>query len=453
VPSNNVLPVVVRVMRDRIRILQVAGAPSWDVKFLRRFLKGDPSVQLVSFFILRTTSDLVTPYRDDELSLIQFPYRRLFDEDLWSFDVVIFQNFDHRDYFHSESSILLANIAQYVRDGGAFVMVGGDRSFSMGAYGGTPLEDVLPVSLSPLPSEPLMTPFQPVLTPSGARHPVTRLLSSSEENKEWWSRLGSMEGINRVQGLQPGATLLLAHPDAVTPQGDPQPVLAVREAGAGRTLSLMTDSSWRWSMAEVAQGRGNQAYLRFWKGALRWLMRDDSTARVSIESSKENYALGEEVRMVVRARGADFSRLDGVSVDVEMTHRDGHQALHSTTLADGEAVFVVPATTQGAHRVTASVRNGTQQVGSAETVFAVTSRDPELEDVAPDTEFLSWLASRHEGSLNLSGVYGDVAVDPDAGRTVHKREETSLGRIPALMGWVMVFSGLGWWTRRRSGLR
>ena len=42
VPSNNRYPVVIRVVRDRIRVLQVAGAPSWDVKMLRRFLKGDP---------------------------------------------------------------------------------------------------------------------------------------------------------------------------------------------------------------------------------------------------------------------------------------------------------------------------------------------------------------------------------------------------------------------------
>ena len=54
VPSNNRSPVVIRVVRDRIRVLQVAGAPSWDVKMLRRFLKGDPLVDLVSFFILRT---------------------------------------------------------------------------------------------------------------------------------------------------------------------------------------------------------------------------------------------------------------------------------------------------------------------------------------------------------------------------------------------------------------
>ena len=125
VPANNAMPVVVKVVRDRIRVLQVAGAPSWDVKFLRRFLKEDPSVQLVSFFILRTQRDLVSQYVDRELSLIQFPYRRLFEEDLSTFDVVVFQNFDYRPYFGYGGEELLQNVTDYVHGGGALRDGGG----------------------------------------------------------------------------------------------------------------------------------------------------------------------------------------------------------------------------------------------------------------------------------------------------------------------------------------
>lgn len=57
VPGNNAMPVAVRVVRDRIRVLQVCGSPSFDQKFLRLFLKQDPAVDLVSFFLLRTNAD------------------------------------------------------------------------------------------------------------------------------------------------------------------------------------------------------------------------------------------------------------------------------------------------------------------------------------------------------------------------------------------------------------
>ncbi len=44
----------------------------YDERFLRSFLKRDPATDLISFFILRNTSDL-TMAGPDELALIPFP--------------------------------------------------------------------------------------------------------------------------------------------------------------------------------------------------------------------------------------------------------------------------------------------------------------------------------------------------------------------------------------------
>ncbi|MEZ4240711.1 MAG: hypothetical protein R3F59_32070 [Myxococcota bacterium] len=233
VPANNTMPVVVKVVRDRIRVLQVAGAPSWDVKFLRRFLKDDPSVQLVSFFILRTQRDLASQYSDRELSLIQFPYERLFAEDLWTFDVVIFQNFDYAPYFQFNSNQLLSNLAKYVEEGGSLVMMGGDRSFGLGQYGGTPLADVLPVEIGRQEETPDTAPFLPQLTEDGARHPITRVVADAAENAAWWARLHDLDGTNVVLKARPDAAVLLAHPTRKDSTGAPLPVLSVRRSARG----------------------------------------------------------------------------------------------------------------------------------------------------------------------------------------------------------------------------
>ena len=454
VPSNNVMPVVVRVVRDRIRVLQVAGSPSWDVKFMRRFLKGDPSVQLVSFFILRTRADTSVAYDDRELSLIQFPYERLFDEDLWTFDVVIFQNFDYQPYFQYQSQRLLDNLRTYVQEGGSLVMVGGDRSFSLGAYGESPLAGILPVELARQGREPDLGAFQPQLTAQGARHPVTRLTADPMENEAWWRRLVPLDGTNLPVGLADGATALLSHPTRTTPDGEPLPVLSVREVGKGRTMALTVDSSWRWSLAEAAEGRGNQAYLRFWKNALRWLMQDSTTARVRVDTARENYAVGEEVRVVVRARDAGFAALPDADVTLTVDNEGREQTFTARTGPDGEVVLPVDVVRSGTHRLSAQVRVGEAAVGEAASVFAVTTRDPELDEVSPDEAFLEWLttsvpAGRHHGP----GVLGPILTDPDAGRIVRDRQETPLWRAPGLALWVAWFAGLAWWVRRRSGLR
>src|SRR5207253_11368170 len=135
-----------KVIRDRVRVLLVVGRPSWDVRFLRQLLKRDPNVDLISFFILRTPG--VHPRSSqDELSLIPFRTQEIFQEQLKTFDLIIFQNFNHRPYRMSQ---YLDGIAEYVRDGGAFAMIGGDQSFSAGDYSGTPIEEILPMTLLPV---------------------------------------------------------------------------------------------------------------------------------------------------------------------------------------------------------------------------------------------------------------------------------------------------------------
>ncbi len=453
VPTNNSMPVVVRVVRDKIRILQVAGAPSWDVKFLRRFLKGDPSVDLVSFFILRTARDMDARYAEEELSLIAFPYFDLFSTDLWTFDAVIFQNFDYEPYFGQRGAMLLENLRDYVVDkGGALVMVGGDRSFGLGGYSGTPLAEVLPVELDPA-ERPNLAPFQPRLTEAGQRHPITRLTTDPRENGAWWARLHPMDGTNVVRRPHPDAAVLLEHPSLEDADGSPLPILAVREAGKGRTMALTVDSSWRWSMSEAAQGRGNQAYLRFWKNSLRWLMRDPTTSRVTVDTARENYGIGEDVRLVVRVRDPSFAPLEGAVVKARIEGAGDRIERSGVTSAAGDVVLVVPAERRGTYDVHIRATAGTEDIGEAQTVYAVTARDPELDEVVPDSTFLAALAARTDGLYHGPGSFGPVRIDAHAGRDVLERREIALWRSPWWAALVAFCAGLAWWIRRRAGLR
>lgn len=466
VPANNAQPNVVRVVRDRLRVLQVAGAPTWDVKFLRRFLKGDPSVDLVSFFILRTDEDVnLNVWDKDELSLIPFPQDRLFGAELDSFDLVVFQDFDHQPYFQRQADELLENLRRYVVERGrGFAMIGGPRSFDLGGYGRGALVDVLPVRLG-LPRRPTRpddptcgglcdaTPFRPALTDEGRRHPITRLVEDAAENGAWWERLHEADGLNLSLGAAPDAAVLLRHPTQVGEDGQALPVLAVREVGKGRVLSMTIDSSWRWSFSEAAAGRGNQAYLRFWKNAFRWLAGDPGTTRVSVDAGRENYALGEDVRLVVQARDPGFAPLPNAEVEVTVLGPGGVQRSTGVTGPAGDLAVVVPAVDRGTWRVHATVRDGEALVGEAETVYAVTSRDPELDDVIPDPAFTKWLAERTRGAWRAPGDLAPLVRDPEAGRVVHDRHEVILGRSPLLA--LLGLAGLGgaWIIRRRAGLR
>ncbi len=454
VPGNNAMPVAVRVVRDRLRVLQVCGSPSFDEKFLRLFLKQDPSVDLVSFFILRTNDDTVTEYRDTELSLISFPYMTLFQEELNSFDLVIFQNFDYAEFFRNDGTRLLGNIEQFVRSGKGFVMMGGDRSFDLGEYEGTPIANILPVELG-LPAEDSvdLAPFVPELSEPGRVHPVTRLLGGSIDNEALWGRMPPLDGMNLSVGLAPGSAQLLGHPTLKTADGEPMPVLAVREVGEGRTMALMGDSSWRWVMTEASRGNGNQAYLRFWKNSIRWLVKDRDGQRVRVDTAKENVVIGETVRVVASVRDVGFEPQPDVPVRGSVIGQGRVLQLEGRTDAFGEAVFEVPATMRGAWTVTLEAGEPGQLIGTDETSYAVTDRDPELDDIRPDEDFLAALALATGGLHYRPGDYGAPLWDEDAARRVEELIETPLWSAPVIPLLAGVLLSLSWWLRRRRGLR
>lgn len=452
VPGNNTFPVVVRVVRDRTRVLQVSGSPSYDQKFLRLFLKEDPSVDLVSFFILRTQADMGAGWSGFELSLIEFPYERLFSEDLGSFDLVVLQNFDYAPYFSFNAEELLGNLARYVEDGGALVMTGGDRSFDLGDYQGTPLERVLPVRLGVAGPKADEVPFRPALTPAGLNHPITRLAAEPEASQSTWERLQPMDGLNMTVGAAPGAGVLLEHPGLQGADGRPAPVLAVAEVGRGRTMALTVDASWRWSFSEAGQGRGNQAYLRFWKNSLRWLVADPDDRRIVVTPARDNVLLGDEVRVVVLARDAGHLPVAAAEVGGTLIAPDGAETPFSaTTDPNGEAIFTFRPEATGAHRVRASLVSDPGQAGAS--VFAVSDRDPELSEVTPDPAFLQNLAALYGERGRYVGP-GDTTgplVDDTASREVRDRREVELASAPLVAVLFGLLAGGAWLVRRRDG--
>ncbi|MCX5731907.1 MAG: glutamine amidotransferase, partial [Deltaproteobacteria bacterium] len=321
VAENNSRSFVLRVIRDRVRVLLVAGRPSWDERFLRDLLKQDPNVDLVSFFILRTAGD--NPGPQDQLSLIPFPVAEIFGEQLRTFDAVIFLDFAFQPYRSLDIERFLPNLREYVRGGGAFAMVGGDQSFAQGHYAGTPVADILAVN----PAEGMgetAEPFRPRLTSEGRRHPVTSLVPGEGANEAAWSALPQLPGLNFAAPLDAadGARVLLEAPSLLV-GGRPAPVVAVREVGAGRSLAMMSDASWYWGFVAAGDGQGGRAHQRFWNGALRWLVRDPSLTPLQIQPDRPAVEPGEPVGFSVAVRGPDYGPAPGATVVGELFADDG----------------------------------------------------------------------------------------------------------------------------------
>jgi hypothetical protein len=258
--QNNRAVHVVNGVRDRLSVLLVSGSPHAGERVWRDLLKSDPSVDLVHFTILRSPDKYFdTPI--EELSLIQFPHRELFDVKLSEFDLVVFDRYQHDDQVLPLA--YMDNIARYVENGGALLLSSGpELADPEKSVYRTPLASVLPVQPT---GEVLALPFRPNVTGQGLAHPVTQGLEKANDEPgtqgarpaEWgrWFRLISSE---RIGGMS-----LMDGPNA-------RPLLVLDRVGQGRVAQLLSDQIWLWARGYEGGGPNVELLRRL----AHWLMKE-----------------------------------------------------------------------------------------------------------------------------------------------------------------------------------
>lgn len=455
---NNRRQFVIRIIRDKIRVLQVVGRPSWDERFLRKLLKKNPNVNLISFFILRTGASIDMAARD-ELSLIPFPTQELFEEQLGSFDLIIFQNFTYRGY---QMRRYLPFIRDYVRDGGGFAMLGGDLSYTSGGYLGTPIAEFLPFVL-PSDRTDLISEdrYKATLTEAGRRHPITALSLVPEENDAIWQTLPELVGNNKVVGVRDDTVVLATHPNRAM-GGQPFPVVAARKFGEGRVLGVTTDSTWNWAFKAAADGGDNRHYYKFWGNAIRWLIKDPALKPVRIEADRDRYPLGAEVTLMTRVVGSDWApAVDTpltITIEREWLDVGGQrqtevvQRIEGRTSDAGEHVLRLTPEKDGAWSARVRVDRGEEVIEDLD-VFVVAPDPIELRQVAARADTLKTLAAVGKGEArSLSdGLSGLARVDPKIVK-VNRRKDVPLWSSGWLLLIAILFPSIEWLLRRRWGL-
>jgi len=455
ISENNQVSFLVKVVRDKIRIMHVCGRPSWDERFLRRILKNDPNIDLISFFILRTPTD-VSDARSDEMSLIPFPVDELFTQALDSFDLVIFQNFDYRPYDTAffRFSHYLTNLKRFVTEqGGGFIMVGGDISFSQGGYDGTPLDEILPVSLNAGKDTTDTTRLKAVLTHDGLRHPVTALDVNSDRNAAIWKSLPELDGCNVTSEIKPDSLSLSIYPT----KGNP-PLISVREAGRGRCMAITTDSLWRWGFLSPGKGGSNRHYIKFWQNSIKWLIKDPALNPIRVIVNKDTFLPNEEVPVRIDAVGGNYQPLEGVQLDINITNEFSGKSIYSAkgvTGSDGQYRFVVRQNTEGYYIIKVAGKKENDEIGQDYAIFTVALKNKEFKDTSIRRDILARMAEVSGGKyfeLPAKNMGEKFSIEnPVIVKLVGKRQ-ISLWDNGYILMLILAVVSAEWWIRKRSGL-
>ena len=263
---NNRAVVSIDGVRDKLRVLLVSGEPHAGERTWRNLLKSDASVDLVHFTILRP------PEKQDgtpinELSLIAFPTRELFQQKINEFHLIIFDRYARQGVL---PIIYFDNIARYVREGGAVLVAAGPDYASPTSIWRTPLDQILPAEPN---GRTVELPYHARLTDPGRRHPVTRGLDGSDSNPPHWSRWFRLVDTKVGNG-----TTIMEGPDN-------KPLLVLSREGEGRVGLLLSDHIWLWARGY----EGGGPHLDLMRRLSHWLMKQPDLEE-------------EALRLIVRGR-------------------------------------------------------------------------------------------------------------------------------------------------------
>jgi hypothetical protein len=399
--QNNRAVVVVNGVRDRLRVLLVSGEPYPGERAWRNLLKADPSVDLVHFTILRP------PEKQDgtpvnELSLIAFPTRELFEVKLHEFDLIVFDRYRRRGVL---PRIYLENIAGYVEAGGAVLEAAGPAFAGALSLARTPLGEVLPAQPT---GNVIQQGFRPGLTGDGRRHPVTAELPNGLAEPPTWGRWFRMIEARAERG------------DVLMNGIDQRPMLILDRVGEGRVAQLLSDHGWLW--ARGFEGGGPQAELL--RRIAHWLMKEPDLEE-------------DDLRVVNRGDRLEIERRSLKPTDRPVTVTSPSGARQQLRLEEGErgrASATWQAGEPGLYQIDDGVHRTVAAVGALnprEYADVRASARPLVPVVEATGGGLHWLAAdgMHWIALRANGEYLVTGV-----------EQVPL--LPALLVFVLVIGGL-----------
>jgi hypothetical protein len=302
-----------------IRVLYVDGYARYDYRFIKNLLERESNREKrnktmdLKVLLLEADSEYAS---EDKSALADFPTK----EELNSYDVVLWGDVDPKDRKIGESN--LRHLADFVKErGGGFLMIAGPR-YSPQAYKDSPLRDVLPVQVtgpekgtvplrregqSPFPGgfseDERLAAFRPELTPIGRSHPIFRFSPDEASNKAIWSHLAELQWWAEGFRIQRAAEVLLVHPQRPDPESGRAgaggaggfPLFVQQFVGAGRSMFLGFDETWRWRLRE-----DEMRFNQFWIQTIRYLARS-RLGRVLLRVDRQTpYRRGEPIKLTVR---------------------------------------------------------------------------------------------------------------------------------------------------------
>jgi uncharacterized membrane protein len=444
--------------REKVRVLLVAGAPTWEFRMVEKLLQREKSMTVSCW--LQTLDE--GRAQEGSRPITHLPITK---EELFWYDVVLLFDPNPKEFDQEWMELLKQFVGEHA--GGLLYMAGPKFSDAMLTNSRTSnFRDVLPVRFGDVGamavSSLLSTNSQswPLkVAPTGMDHPVMTFYSDRQETLQRWETLPGIFWSFPSLEAKPTAQVLVEHSDPTlrSVEGS-RPLMVSGRYGAGQVLYLGFNGTWRWRKA------GSQAefFDKFWIQAVRYLVESRSLEgrrRGSVQTDRDRYEIGDKVAITARLQDASYQPLSAERVEATW-----HEAGESPTTVQLIPVPNQPGTyeatlvprTTGQHVLRVAIPGAAAEEASIESPFQVELPSVETSQVwlnKPLLVDLAELSGPGGRYFDLSEIDQVVAAVPDKTQVVETRSPPEpLWDIPEVLIALVVLLGIEWAVRKRNKL-
>jgi len=454
IPQNNQRSMLAQVVDARIRILYLEGALRAEYGALvERFFSKDPDLEFCALVQSRRNV-FVQRTNIQGLQLTAIPSDPAVLE---KFNVFVLGDLDSGFLKPAQMKLL----AERVRAGAGLVMLGGYNSLGPGGYGGTPLEEILPVQLGDRKVGQITDPFSLTLTADGRNHPIFTNIARffpGPKSEAQVAGLPPLQGCVKVAAARPGATLLAVYPGSKE-QGR-MPVLAVQPAGKGRSAVFTADTTRNWQQLPRALDQ-ESPFTRFWGQLIRWLAnRMDSLPGENSVIARTDKAYYEPdapilISALVRDKEGEGTNQAQLKATIRMPRgKEEAVVLAAVPGSAGNYQGLYEPRSSGTYEIGVAAKVGNKTLQAEKIAVEVGRPNLEFDRLDLDDRMLGKIAQATGGSYHHLST-ADRLIEELQGKEQRRRIVLEQRLYNPPLYWILFVSALSceWFMRKRYHLR
>jgi hypothetical protein len=424
--QNNRSSFFVKVLKSKMQVVLVAGAPSADVSAIHQALEGDKNIA-VKTFIGRGGG--------------QFYEGLLTDQVLREADCVILVGYPRA----GDAAPALTAIARAAELGKGLFFI--------------PSRSIDPQKLKTL------EPFLPFVVPAQTEEEGQLFFSLSEDQQNHPILRSSIAGVSSklppvfVAGVSVHAkpeAEVLAHARIQNVTTNDALFLS-RRVNRSKSLALACYGIWRWKTYSEGIAGAEPILENFMSNSVRWLVTRDDEKPVQVHPTKEVFGGSDPVEFTAQVYDDNYKPIDAAEVSLSVTKKDQSSQLTLTSLGNGRFEGAFDPLPEGDYSYNAKAVSGGRQIAEEKGTFSVGGLNAEFLDTKANKHLLQQITIRTGGRFyepeDLHRLPDDLASLPGYRvREVNMSQQLELWNKTWMLGFLIALLALEWFLRKRHGM-